>query len=200
MVRRARLRRRLMTGTRFAQVTQAIGQAQLLSRAASELAVPAAPDNTPWMPFNLFDFSALLFEAIPMIPDAGRFLVVGAGPGPEMLIARDVYGLDVYGIEILDELAAMGRAAGLDVATADADDWAGYEKYDCVWLNRPVRDAGTETFLEDRIWREMSPGSVIICANTQTRPPQSWIIVTDMWDDLRRGSWIKPYPEAGSGK
>ena len=149
------------------------------------------------MPFNLFDFAALLFESVPLIPDAGTFLVVGAGPGPEMIIARDVYGLDVAGIEILDELAAMGRDLGLPVQTADADDWTGYEKFAAVWLNRPIRDREMERFLEDRIWREMADGAVAIVANTETRPPQDWIICSDQWDDLRRGAWVKPYRTNG---
>ena len=91
--------------SRFQQIALSIEQARQLSRTAAELAVRADPRNTPWMPFNLFDFAALLFEAVPLIPDAGRLLVVGAGPGPEMLIARDVFGMDVAGIEILDQLA-----------------------------------------------------------------------------------------------
>jgi SAM-dependent methyltransferase len=188
----------MVTGTdRFRQVSQAIEQAQRLESAASHdmsqrMTDPAAR-NTPWMPFNLFDFAALLFEAIPLIPDEGRFLDVGAGPGSKMLIARDVLGLEAHGIEILDPLAALARDAGLSVQTADADDWAGYEKFDCVWLNRPLRDREAERFLEERVWREMAPGAVLICANTETRP--HGIIVNDSWDDLRRGAWVKPYPD-----
>lgn len=109
-----------------------------------------------------------------------------------MVLARDVLGMDVTGIEVRDELAAVGRAIGLSVQTADADDWAGYEKHDCIWLNRPLRDPDAERFLEDRIWREMAPGTVVLVANTETRPPQSWIIINDSWDDLRRGAWVKP--------
>lgn len=190
--------------TLFQNVTSAIEQAQRLESAASQdmqgrVMSPAAR-NTPWMPFNLFDFAALLLEAVPLIPDTARFLDVGAGPGSKMVLARDVFGLDVHGIEILDELAAIGRAAGVPVQTADADDWAEYEKFDCIWLNRPMRDREAEQFLEDRIWREAEPGTVVLAANTQTRPPQSWIIISDSWDDLRRGAWVKPYTaDTGAG-
>ena len=134
------------------------------------------------MPFNLFDFAALLFEAVPLIPDTGRLLVVGAGPGPEMVIARDVYGMDVAGIEILEPLAALGRDAGLPIQTAS--EWTGYEKYDAIWLNRPRRDRGLEAMLEARIWREMAEGAVAICANTEHPPPESWFIINDSWSDL----------------
>jgi SAM-dependent methyltransferase len=185
-----------MAADRLRQVAEAIDQAQRLESAANHdmaqrLLNPAA-QNTPWMPFNLFDFAALLLEAVPLIPDAGRFLVVGAGPGREMLIGRELLGLDAHGIEILDPLAAMARDAGLSVETADAGDWAGYEKFDVVWLNRPLRDRDAERFLEERIYREMAPGAVLICANLEA-PPQGWWIINDSWDSLQRGCWAKPY-------
>lgn len=182
---------------RLQQAVHAIEQAQRLESAASHdmqgrLTDPASR-NTPWMPFNLFDFAALLMEALPLIPDEGRFLDVGAGPGSKMLIARDLFGLDTFGIEILDPLVAIALGAGLPVQAADADDYAGYEKADAVWLNRPMRDRDAEQFLEERIYREMAPGAVLLVANTETRPPSPWIIINDSWDDLRRGAWLKPY-------
>jgi hypothetical protein len=186
---------------RFRQVTTAIEVATGLERAAAqhaaavrEAAGAAGSRNTPWMPYNLFDFLALLFEAVPLIPDNGRFLDVGAGPGSKMVLAREVAGLDVTGIEVSDTLAALGRAIGLPVRTADARYWAGYGKHDCVWLNRPLRDAVIEQALEERVRAGMAPGAVLICANTETRPPQSWFIINDSWDDLRRGAWVKPRP------
>jgi hypothetical protein len=176
--------------TRFQQITLAIEQAQHLS--ASAPPVTPEPVNTGWMPFNLFDFAALLIEAIPLIPDTGRLLEVGAGPGPNLAIARDLFGMDVHGIEVHDALAAVGRDAGLPIQTADAADWTGYEKFDAVWLNRPIRDADAERLLEERIWHEMADGAVAICANLETRPPESWFIVNDSWESLRRGAWVKP--------
>jgi SAM-dependent methyltransferase len=185
------------TAARLRQVTAAIEQAQRLESAAnhdmSQRMLDPAAQNTPWMPFNLFDFAALLLESVTLIPDEGRFLDVGAGPGSKMLLARDVFGLDVHGIEILDPLAALARDAGLSVQTADADDWAGFEKFDCVWLNRPLRDREAERFLEERIYREMASGAVLICANLEA-PPKGWWIINDSWDDLRRGAWAKPHP------
>ena len=183
--------------SRFQQVSAAIEAAQRISREASKLAVPASPRNTPWMPFNLFDFAALLFESVPLIPDAGTLLVVGAGPGPEMIIARDVYGLDVHGIEALPALAELAAAEWLQVEVADAGTWRGYEKFAAVWLNRPIRDRDAERWLESRVQAEMAPGAVLICANTENRPPQDWIICSDQWDDLRRGAWVKPYRTNG---
>jgi hypothetical protein len=150
------------------------------------------------MPFNLFDFAALLFEASPLIPQdtpdtPPRFLEVGAGPGPNMVIARDAFGMDVTGIEVNDELAAAGRDAGLPVQTADARHWSGYDKAGAVWLNRPIRDADTELALEQEVMRGMAEGAVLLCANLEARPPESWFIVSDSWDSMRRGAWVKPH-------
>lgn len=181
---------------RFAEIVRAIEQAQILTRNAHRV-TPAAAD-TGWMPFNPFDFAALLFEASPLIPQdtpdtPPRLLEIGAGPGPNLVIARDAFGMDVFGIEIQDALAQAGRDAGLAIQTADADDWAGYEKFHAVWLNRPRRDAQAERRLEERVYAEMAEGAVLICANLETRPPENWFIVSDSWESLRRGAWVKPH-------
>jgi hypothetical protein len=184
-------RRRAVTDlTRFQELSKAIEQAQLLTRNAPQVA--ADPSNTPWMPFNLFDFAALLFEAVPLIPDDATLLEVGCGPGPNLVLARAL-GLDAYGIEVSAELAAPGIDAGLTIEVADALAYDGYRKPAAVWLNRPVRDRGREAALEQKIWREMAGGAVAICANLENRPPESWFIINDSWESLRRGAWVKPH-------
>jgi len=177
---------------RFTQVVHAIEQAQLAQRTAPQVA--AQSWNTPYMPFPLEDFAKLLFAAAPLIPDDRPFLDVGAGPGPMMIIARDVFGLDVAGIEILDPLAQAGRDAGLPVETADALTYDGYGKAGCIWFNRTIRDRDLQRKLEAKVWDETAPGTVVICAHLETRPPKSWIIVDDSWADLRYGAWVKPFP------
>jgi hypothetical protein len=183
--------------SRLAELVAVIELAERLEKDARGYGEKGTAVNTGWMPFNLFDFAALLFESLTWIPGAGRLLDVGAGPGSKMAVARG-FGLDVHGIEIQDKLAAMGRDAGLPVQTADADDWAGYEDFGAVWLNKPMTGE-PERRLERRIWDETVPGTVVICANTETRPPENWFIVNDSWDDLRRGSWVKPYPAGDEG-
>jgi hypothetical protein len=181
---------------RFRQVQQAIERAEAIQARAAKLAVQDAGDrarNTGWMPFNLFDFNALLFEALKMIPDEGYFLDVGAGNGPFMSLARDVYGMEVHGIDVLEALAADAYANGLPVDVADAWSYTGYAKASCVWMNRPLRDRGMEAELEQRIWREMELGAVALCANLEHPPPSSWIIINDSWDSLQRGAWVKPH-------
>ena len=153
--------------SRFQQIALAIEQAQQLSRTAAQMAVQADPRNTPWMPFNLFDFAALLFEAVPLTGDGG-LVVVGAGPGPEMVIARDVFGMDAHGIEILDELALLGR-----------DAWPAHRDRGRPRLGR-VREvrrgsaepAGArprlEAMLERDVWDGMAPGAVAMARTPRT--------------------------------
>lgn len=164
-------------------------------------AVPQADGDklryTPWMPFQLFTFTAMLAEALPEA-DGPRFLEIGAGPGSCMLIAREVFGLDVHGIERTDEYAAAARALGLDVPTHDALSWPHYGNYDIIWFNRVFRDPAPETELESLVWRTADPGTVILCANLEGRPPGSWFPVLDSWDSDRRGIWQKPAVPAGS--
>lgn len=162
--------------------------------------VPHAGDerHTPWMPFCIPDFVALMAEALPdMQPGACRFLEIGAGIGTKMVIARELFGLDVSGIERTDEYAAAARTAGLDVQTADALAWDGYGKADLIWFNRPFRDPAAQASLEALVWDQASPGTVIICANLEGRPPMSWYPVLDAWDSERRGIWQKPFAAAG---
>jgi hypothetical protein len=157
---------------------------------------------TPWMPFQPFRFVALVAEALTEVnfpPDPARrprFFEIGAGPGTKMLLARELFGFDVHGIEYYDEYAVTGRALGLDVVTADAGAWTAYDGHELIWFNRCYRDQHAEGLLEKRVWDRASPGTVVMCANLEDRPPMSWYPVLDEWDDSRAGIWQKP---SGSG-
>ena len=157
---------------------------------------------TPWMPFQPFRFWAMAGEAMTEIsfpPDPARrprALEIGAGPGTKMLILRELLGFEVHGIEYYDEYAVTARALGLDVVTADAGDWADYGGYQLIWFNRVFRDKAAQALLERRVWDLASPGTVIMCAYLEDRPPMSWYPVLDAWGDDRTGIWQKPF---GSG-
>ena len=187
-----------MTDDRFWQIASAIEGARLITASARSPGGPADPRAVSradpaaasWMPFNLFSFAALALEAIPAAP-GNRLLEVGAGPGPNMVLAAAL-GWDVHGIEIDGNLAAMAQLAGIPVEEADAAGWGGYGKFDAIWLNRPHRDPAAEAALEQEIWAAMAPGAVVICANLDDRPPAAWFPVLDEWDALRRGIWMKP--------
>jgi Methionine biosynthesis protein MetW len=185
---------------RWQQFAVIIEQAELIQARAGTLAVQdpgSRTRNTGWMPFNLFDFNALLFECLKLIPDGALFLDVGAGNGPFMYLAREIYGFDVFGIEIQKALADDAAEYGLAVQEADAYAWDGYGKAGVLWVNRPLRDRELEAGLEQKIWDEMADGAVAICANLESRPPGHWIIINDSWDSLHRGAWVKPYASDG---
>lgn len=158
---------------------------------------------TPWMPFQPFRFIAMAAEALtevsfpPSPAERPRFFEIGAGPGTKMLLMQELLGFDVHGIEYYDEYAVTGRALGLDVVTADAGIWAGYGGFELTWFNRCFRDPHAEGLLEKRVWDLSSPGTVIMCANLEDRPPMSWYPVLDEWDDSRAGIWQKPHSNLG---
>jgi SAM-dependent methyltransferase len=144
----------------------------------------------PWMPFNIPAFENLLFDAFCEAP-GNRFLEIGCGIGTKMLLAREFYGLDVFGIERVPEYVAQAVKLDLDVAEADAAGWYNYGAFDLIWFNRVFRDPVTEAALELQVWEDMAPGAVVMCANLNAPPPPGWLIVLDDLE-LHRGAWQKP--------
>lgn len=147
---------------------------------------------TPWMPFQLFEFIPLLAEAVKELRDLESFTEIGCGPGPKMLVARDLFGLDPRGIDREQEYVAAACSLGLDARVADAGTWAGYGWADVTWFNRVARDPGTEKLIEARVWQGVKPGGVVLCANLEAAPPRDWELILDDWADRRRGIWRKP--------
>lgn len=144
----------------------------------------------PWMPFPMHAFISLLDEAFAVAP-GNRMLEIGPGPGGKMLRARDQYGLDVTGIEIVPEYAAEAGRHGLDVRLGDAADFEDYGSYDLIWFYRPFRDPDLQANLEKLVWDQMAPGAVVICAGLETQPPDPpfWPELDD-WE-MRRGIYRK---------
>jgi trans-aconitate methyltransferase len=151
------------------------------------------------MPFSTPAFISMLAEAAQGLAEYGipgnsgdiRFLEVGCGPGPKMLIARDLFGMDVRGIDRSDEYTAAARSIGLNASTCDALSYGCYNWAHVTWFNRVARDADIEADIEAVVWRGMMPGSVVMCANLENRPPAPWLPVLDDWE-VRRGIWRKP--------
>ena len=157
--------------------------------------------NTPWMPFNIFRFLALAAEALPELDGAAdpvRYFEIGAGPGTKMMLMKEIFGFEVHGIEFYDEYAAAARSTGLDVRTVDAMSWPSYAGSGLIWFNRVYRTPAGQKMLEPLVWETASPGTVIMCANLEDRPPMSWYPVLDEWDDSRAGIWQKPFGSAAS--
>lgn len=178
-----------MPTPRFTYLQHIIRTATQLERDWLGKAPPEDRQFTPWMPFPIPAYISLLAEALPEVP-GDRFLEIGAGPGSKMLIARELFGLEVHGIELNPEYARQAVSLGLRVMTGDAADFGDYRAYDVIWFHRPFRDPDSQAALEKRVWDDMAPGAVVICANLEGTPP-GWVTILDDWE-IRRGIWMKP--------
>lgn len=178
---------------RFAQVAHTLHLVDRLDREWLGK-VPGAGDSahTPWMPFPRHDFVAMLTDAV-ADADGGRFLGIGCGIGTRELLAQEIYGLTVEGIERVTEYVAQARQLGLLVHEADAAEWKSYGDYDIIWFNRPFRDRNAQAALEARVWAETRPGAVVMCANLENKPQGLWYPILDDWE-VRRGIWQKLAP------
>ena len=153
---------------------------------------------TPFMPFSKPALVALVAEALPAVtPACGdiRFLAIGCGPGSDLIIARDVFGMDATGFDRVPEYTAAARSLGLKADDADAEHYHGYGAFQLTWFNRVARDAAIEQRIEARVWHGTAPGGVVIGANLEA-PPPGWDVVLDDWE-IRRGIWLKREPAAG---
>jgi SAM-dependent methyltransferase len=143
----------------------------------------------PWMPFPWPDFIALLAEALPEVT-GDLFLDVGAGVGSKMMLAEEIFGLTVHGVERVPEYAAAARQRGLAVDEADALGWDSYSDYDVIFFNRPFHDQDQQKKLEQQVFEDMKPGAVVIAVNLIT-PPLSWYLILD---DREVRRWILQKP------
>ncbi len=144
-----------------------------------------------WMPSDVAQFLVLLIESIVEAPGRG-FLEIGCGPGTKMMLARDLFGLDVTGFDRVPEFVDAARGHGLNAGVCDAFDFQAYAKFDIVFLNQPFRDPGTERELERLVFRKIRRGAVIIGMNLETKPPEDkYLVITDDWEDGRRGVWLR---------
>lgn len=132
----------------------------------------------PWMPFSWPDFIALVAEALPETT-GDKFLDIGAGVGSKMMLAEEIFGLDVRGIERVPEYVKEARQRGLIVTEADALGWDGYCDYDLIFFNRPFFSQQRQAELEQQVWADMKPGAVVIGVNLLAPPPATWNLLLD---------------------
>lgn len=188
--------------TRASVVASAIHRAAQLDREWQGKLTQTPGDRaryTLYMPFNKGEFAGLLAEAVagyePGEDEDIRFLAIGCGPGSELLIARDVFGLDAVGFDRIAEYTAAARSLGLRADDADAEHYTAYGRFQVIWFNRVARDAKIQKRIEARVWRDTAPGTVVICANLEA-PPPGWFPVLDDWE-ARRGIFMKPGRTSG---
>lgn len=180
--------------TRASQVAWAMRRASRLAQEWKGKGGDGDRRYTGYLPFNTGEFTGLLAQAIegyePGEDEDIRFLGIGCGPGPELIIARDVFGLDAVGFDRVPEYTAAARSLGLKADDADAEHYAAYGRFQVIWFNRVADDPGIQKRIEARVWHDTEPGTVVICANLSA-PPPGWFPVLDDWE-ARRGIWMKP--------
>lgn len=174
-----------MNGAVTARVRDLLTTVRQQERLWQKKVAPTDERYTPWMPSDVAQFLVLLVEA--MAEASGdRFLEVGCGPGTKMLLARDLFGLDVHGFDRVPEYVDAANGLGLDAFLQDALTYRDYGKFDIVFLNRPCRDPVLERELERQVWARMRRGAVLLIMNTEMKPPETrWLVVTDDWESKR---------------
>lgn len=152
------------------------------------------PVRLPWMPFQPASFIGIMWDCMAEI-DGDYFLDVGCGPGTKMEIARELFGMRPYGIELDGDMASLARHVGpvwqgdalKMFAVVDA-----YAAADIIWLYRPFRAPEQERRLEERIIAHMKPGAILAGGAWETEVPAlGWQTVVDDWE-IRHGAWQKP--------
>jgi SAM-dependent methyltransferase len=149
--------------------------------------------HTSFMPHQPADFLAIMSDCVASA-QGGKFLDVGCGPGTKMLLAQEIFGLDVHGIELNPEMAAKANEQFPDrVITGDALNGDGlYTVQDIIWLYRPFKDGTKEDELERLIMHRMKPGAILVGgAWEMSDKPKGWHTVVDDWE-IGRGAWKKP--------
>lgn len=160
------------------------------------------PVTLPWMPFQPADFLGIMWDAVEQL-DGPVFLDVGCGPGTKMRIAKDMFGLIPYGIEVDAVMAEEAKAHGvaylgdaLSLPTIERI----YATADLIWLYRPFRDPEHEAKLEQVIIANMKPGAILAGGSWETDVPGlGWgtivddcIVSPDGLGRIWRGAWQKP--------
>lgn len=158
------------------------------------------PVTTPWMPYQPADFIGILWECLPEL-EGNKFADVGCGPGTKMQIARDLFGLEVYGVEIDKHMATEAgcRMPGRVIRADALEHPVAWETFDLIWLYRPFRDQSSEFRLEEKIMSQMKPGAVLAGSSWEHDPGRmGWqpivddcLPAPDNSISIVRGAWQK---------
>lgn len=175
-------------------------------------------DAVPWMPYPMNMFVTLLVDAVKAAPPGrmrgdlaswGRgfgtptFLDVGCGPGTKMRMARAMFGLDTYGIDIVSRFVAEAQAHGEQAWVKDAFEFEegtqfdmeygvvpGYASFQIVYVNRP---SSMQDDLEGLVMDRMAKDAVLMAVNWRNNPAdKGWIPVAQEGLTPVCGVWVKP--------
>jgi SAM-dependent methyltransferase len=142
----------------------------------------------PWHACPVGIFVPALETAIHAVEDRGEplhFLDVGCGIGTKMLLAGGLL-LQTFGIEKRPEYAQIAARLGLKVQVADAMEWDHYSAFDIVYTYRLFLGAEDQMRFEDRLFRLVAPGAVLITVGGEQWPD------LEGWETLGNFVWRKP--------
>lgn len=142
-----------------------------------------------WEPAPVPLFTPLLEACLPHVPPGNRtFLDAGCGIGTKALLAAGA-GLEAYGLDRVPAYVAEAIRLGVTAWEGYAEDYDGYARYGCVYVNHPRRDPAGEAELERAIHAQMARGSVLLAVNYGIAPA-GWAEVARAGD--WNAAWVKP--------
>jgi SAM-dependent methyltransferase len=156
------------------------------------------PERDEWRyrPYPLGKFGRLLWLAVQEWDKThsvnADFLEIGCGPGTKVVFVNVVFRLDADGFDIVPKYIeaakqlAEARDADVGLTVLDAMS-ADYSETAIIFNNRPFRDLDLQAKLDQKIYAEMSTGSLLMMGNQVTQPP-GWRQVAQ---DVACTLWIK---------
>ena len=157
-------------------------------------------DAVHFLPLPIPQFISLLTDAVMAAPvrwdsDGGgalqsTFIDVGCGPGTKARLAQELFGLEVYGIDIVPAFVAEARSMGLTADVMDAFREPAYSEFDIVFVNRP---SALQDELEQLICERVGHGCVLMAANWRHDPEEFGLqAVVREYERPVCGVWRKP--------
>ena len=120
-------------------------------------------------------------------PSDIKFLDVGSGIGDKLLIAKEVFGLNVTGLEIDEQLIDLSqlllRQAAIKPIHIDAFDFRNWSDFDIIYYYRPIAPEDVMITLEHLIESQMKDNSILISINKLDRQLDSTFtnLSNDVW-------------------
>lgn len=129
------------------------------------------------IPLNIKPFEQLVRVAYRLLLTQGKahtakFLDVGCGGGTKVLVASAHFA-ECHGLDFEEDYVAAGQrmlqltdSDTCQIFQADGLTFDQYDKYDVIYFYRPLRDDGLLAKMEDQIFSNAKPGTVILAPYT----------------------------------
>jgi len=140
-----------------------------------------------FQPFRMHDFRVMLMIAASNTKGR-KFLDAGCGIGSKVWVAQNEFGLDAYGIDIVDEYLSQAHSIGVRAGFADIRDYQAFGEYDIIYYYGPFREYGEQAAFETRLHAEMKPGALLMTVLAAVKPYSWEQVFRRPW----QGIWRKP--------